>query len=308
MPISALSKIGVAVEATWGAGGSPAVVFPVEDWSLTDPFEPILDNAKRGVIAKDFNSYQGVGRCEASLDGGVFPDLFGYILKAAFGAMQTSGTVAPYTHTFTFSGSPPSLALTEDNVVRKHEGKGLLCSELSLNFSPTEGALGYSSSFVGKQLATASYTFPTDVQEDTQFLLGWQGSVALDGAWFRVTEGDLSISREVELRYELQNSQYAGTAYAAAPEITGSFTINYTAGAEYDRYRNHSSGSVDLYWEIDANRSLKLEMGSVNFGDGPVELDKSSASMTLGYTWRSLYTSVIGGPAKAILVCSTPTF
>jgi hypothetical protein len=34
-----------------------------------------------------------------------------------------------------------------------------------------------------------------------------------------------------------------------------------------------------------------------------VELDKSGAAVTLGYSWRALYVSALAGPAKAILVC-----
>ncbi len=308
MPISDLAVIGVAVESTWGAGGSPAVVFPVETWNLQDPYEQILDNAKRGQIARDYQAYQGIGRAEASMEGNVFPDLFGYLLKPIFGSLSTAGTTAPYTHTFTFSGSPPSLALTQDDTITKYEGRGLMASELGLSFSPTDGALSYSSSFVGKDFATASYTFPSDVQEDTPFLLGWQGSIQLDGAWFKVVEGEMTISREVALHYQLNNTQYAGTAYASAPEITGSFQIDYTAAGDYDRYRNHSSGSINMYWQYDANRTLRMVMGSVNFGDGPIEMDKSGASITLGYTWRALYDSDEGGPAKATLVSNTATY
>jgi hypothetical protein len=307
MPISSLTKVGLSVESTWGAGGSPAIIFPVEDWSLTDPYEQILDNAKRGVVAKDFNAYQGVGRAEASLEGEVFPELFGYVLRAAFGALS-SAAGTPATHTFTFSGTPPSLALIDDTAVRQHEGQGMMVSELSFSFNPTEGALMYSSSMTGQQLATVSYTFPSDENIDKPFLLGWHGSVALDGTFFPVIEGEISISREVALWYQLNNTQFPGTAYADAPEITGSFTIDYTAGSDYDRYIDKSQGSVDLYWYMDANNSLKIELGSVDFGDGPVELDKSGAAITLAYTYRSLYVTALSGPARAILVCDTQSF
>lgn len=308
MPISDLTKIGLAVESNWGAGGSPVIIFPVESWNLQDPYDVILDNAKRGKIARDYQSYQGVGRAEASMEGNVFPDLIGYLLKTVFGSLATAGTAAPYTHTFTFSGSPASLALIQDDTITKYEGRGLLVSEFGLSFSPTDGALSYSSSLVGKDIATATYTFPTDVQDDTPFFLGWQGSVQLDGTWFKIVDGDMTVSREVVLHYQLQNSQYAGTAYARAPEVTGSFMIDYATAADYDRYRNHSSGSINMYWQYDANHTLRVIMGKVNFGDGPVEMDKSSASLTLGYSWRALYIAGETGPAKAILTCNTATF
>jgi len=177
-----------------------------------------------------------------------------------------------------------------------------------MTLNPTEGALMYSASFVGKQLGTVLYTFPTDVQASTPFFLGWQGSVALGGTYFPIIEADLSFSREVALHYQLQNSQFAGTVYVDAPEVTGSFSIDYTAGSEYDRYRLHQQGSVNIYYILDANRTLTLELGSVDFGDGPAELDKSGASITLGYTWRGLYVPGLAGPGRAILVCNTPTF
>lgn len=307
MPVSQLAKIGVTQEASWGAGGSPTLVFPADSWSVMDPYEPVLDNAMRGVIAKDFQAFQGVGRSEASLEGPVFPELFGHLLKPLFGNLS-SGTVSPYVHTFTFSGSPPSIAIVEDNTVRQHQARGLMVSELSLNFSPTEGMLSYSASMTGKNMATVSYTFPTELHLTKPMFLGWHGSASLDGATFPMIEGDISIAREVQLWYQMQGTQFAGTAYASAPEITGSFTIDWTAGADYDRYINNTMGSVDLWWRIGTVQSLKIEMGSVFFGDGPVELDKSAAAVTLGYSYRALYASALSGPARAILTNLTASY
>jgi hypothetical protein len=306
MPISDLMKVGINIEASWGAGGSPAIVLPVADWKLTGPYEQILDNAARGVPAKDFQAYQGVGRCEGSLEGNVFPDLFGYHLRCMFGSVS-SGSVSPYVHTFVMS-TPPSMALTEDNVVRQHQGVGMMAGELKLSFNPAEGALGYTLALQGKQLGTVNYVFPSELHLTKPFFLGWQGSVSLGGTWFRVIEGDLTITREIEIHYNLQNSQYPGTAYAGAPEVTGSFTIDYTAGADYDYYRLHQQGSVNMKWIIDSNHMLEIQLGSVDFGESPVELDRSGASVTLGYAWRGLYQSVLGGAARAILTCLTPSF
>ncbi len=306
MANSDLMKVGLNVEASWGAGGSPVTIFPIEDWSLTGPYEQILDNAARGVSAKDFQAYQGVGRAEASLEGNVFPDLFGYILRLVFGGVS-SGSVAPYVHTFTMA-DPPSAAVTEYNVVRQHQGVGMYAGELKLTFNPSEGALGYTLSLTGKQLGTVNYVFPTELHINKPFFLGWQGSVSMGGTWFRVVEGDLTIAREIELHYNLQNSQYPGTAYASAPEVTGTFTVDYTEAADYDRYRLHQQGSVDLYWVIDANHSLKIELGSVDFGESPVELDRSGAAISFGYGWRGLYQTALGGAARAILTCDTATF
>lgn len=308
MPISALSKVGLAIEETWGAGAPPAVIMPVESHSLTEPFEQILDNAKRGVVAKDFQAYQGVGRAEASLEGEVFPDLFGYILRPVFGSVVRSGTAMPYKFTFSFHPDPPSLAITDDTVVRKHCGVGMMASEFSLTFNPTEGALKYSLSLTGKKVEIVTYPFPSEVHTSAPFFLGWGGSIALNGQFFPVIEGELTVSREVTLHYFLQNSQFAGTAYVGAPEVTGSFTIDYTSGtADYDLYREHRQGSVDLYY-LCGNRSLKVVMGSVDFGEGAVELDRSGASITMGLSWRALYVPSLGGPAIAELVCNAESF
>jgi len=308
MAISALAKVGIGWETEWGSPAAPTVVFPIDDWSLTGPYEQILDNAKRGVLAADFGAYQGVGHAEASLEGPVFPDLFGYVLLAVFGQGSVSGTAAPYTHTFTFYGTPPSLSITEDNVVRQHQGRGMLASELSMSFNPTEGLLSYSVSFTGKQLGTVSESFPSELYLGTPMFRGWQGSIDLGGTYFPVIEGDLTISREVTLHYTLSNSQYPGTAYVGPPVVTGSFTIDYTSGADYDRYRLHQQGSVDLQFIINANKKLTITLGSVDFSEDAVELDKGEASITLAYSWRALYVSSLGGPAKAVLICDTADF
>lgn len=307
MAISALSKVGIAVESSWGAGGSPEIVMPVDDWSITPQFEQILDNARRGVLAKDFAAYQGIERAEASMDGPVFPYYFGYVLKSIFGSIATSGS-APYVHTFDFYGTPPSLALLDDTVIRTHEGKGFLASDLSISFNPTEGQLGYSTSWVGKTIGTANYSFPDFECPVEPFFRGWQGSIALGGTYFPVIEGDFTITRDVNLHYQLQNTQSPGTAYVDAPEVTGSFTIDYESGSDYDRYQDHESGSVNMLWVIDSNNQLEFQFGSVNFGEGPVELDKSGASITLGYSWRGLYACDLGGPARAVLTSTKASY
>lgn len=313
MPISSLVKIGLMVEPTWGSGGSPVAMYPVDEGGVTNPYEAILDNARRGVVAKDFQIYQGIGRAEASLDGKVFTDIFGYILKCAFGALSTSGA-GPYEHTFTFSGTPPSLCILDDVSVRQNEGMGMMVAELGFSFTPTEGQLSFSLSAEGKQVGTAnSYNWEgaaADIHADDPFFLGWQGSVALDGTFFPVVEADFTITREITLHYNLQNTQYAGTAYAGAPEITGAFTIDFNDVGDWARYEDFEYGSVDVLYYIDADNQLKFELGSVSFGEGPVEIDRSGASLTMAYSWRAMYVPAPQtGPARAILTCpNTTTF
>jgi hypothetical protein len=160
-------------------------------------------------------------------------------------------------------------------------------------------------------VGTPSYTFPTDVHYDEPFFLGWQGSVNLAGSWFPIISSEMTISREQTLHYQLQNTQYPGTAYAGAPEVTGSFTIDYTAGSQHDRYLDHEQGSIDIQYDLTnegVGHYLKFYLGSVDFGEGPVEIDKSAASMTLGYSWRALYVPSQSGPMKCDLACDTATF
>lgn len=304
MAVSALSKVGVKTEATWGAGGSPDVVFPVDDWTVTPAYEQILDNAKRGQIARDYAAYQGIQRAEASMEGPVFPYYIGYILRSIFGSISSSGGGSgTVTHTFTFHGTPPSLCVVDDTVLRQHEGKGMMASEFSLSFSPTEGMLRFNSSWVGNEIGTANtYTFPSVTCPVRPLFRGWQGSVSLGGSWFKITEGEFTIARDITLHYQLQNTQAPGTAYAGAPEVTGSFTIDYGSVGDYNRYLDHEQGSVNIKYTIDGANDLEFQFGSVDFSDSPVELDKSGASMTLGYSWRGLYDCNLGGPAKAILI------
>lgn len=311
MAVSALTKVGVSTEASWGSGGSPDVLFPVDDWNVTPAYEQILDNARRGQIARDYAAYQGIQRAEASLEGPVFPYYIGYVLRAIFGSISTTGTAAPYEHEFTFHGTPSSLCIVDDTVIRQHEGMGMMASEFSVSFNPTEGMLSYTSSYVGKEIGTAnSYTFPDLTCPVEPFFRGWQGSIALDGSWYPIIEGEFTIARDVTLHYMLQNTQAPGTAYADAPEVTGSFTFDYGSAADYDRYLNHEQGSVNMLWQIGtaSENMLEFQFGSVDFSESPVEVDKSGASITLGYSWRGLYECTMGGPAKAILTCGKDAF
>jgi len=306
MALSYMSKIGFVKEATFGVGGSPTVMLPVAPFSFTIPYEQILDDSLRGLVAKDYAAYQGVGRIEGSLEGNFYPEELGHFLLGILGSVTTSGTAAPYEHTFKFAATPPSFAFTDDNPVQNYRYFGMMFSEFALRFNSAEGLLTWTASLIGQGRGKV----PTDTvpSEATKApFRGWMTTVYIGSTaspYGKVLEGEITIAREVTLHYTGEGIQYPGTAFAGPIEVRGRLTLFWDSDKDYDRYINKTQELVKIVWKYGSGTGLKeltFTAEKVDFGEGPVELDRSGPTITLAYDMRALYNTTDAGSCRFIL-------
>ena len=300
MALSALTKVGIAKEATWGAGGTPVLILPVEPPSFNIPSEQILDQALRGIAAMDFAAYQGALSAEASLSGPFYPNECGFFLNGIMGtATVTGGT--PSVHTFALAAVAPSFIVQDEHGIDVHRFVGMHVAELTLTFNNAEGLLTYSASLTGAEKTdVGACGLSAQIASTTSPFRGWMGSARIGGDdWGELLEGEITLSREVELHYTGGNTQVPQSASLGPLEVTGRVTTRYTAVADYDRYLDKTQESFQIDWAYGADaalRSLRFLATVMDFGDGPVETDRSGNSITLAYTMRALYNSTDAGP------------
>jgi len=310
--LSALTKVGLRREASWGAGGSPTVCLPVDSPGFTVPYEQLLDNSVRGIAAVDFAAYQGVGHVEGSLSGPAYPEELGYLLLCALGSCSTSGTAAPYTHTFSLDSSPPSLAIQDENDVETWRYTGCNVSELTITFNAAEGLVTYSADFVGKEREEPTDE-PIPADATNAPFRGWMISAAVGTSdpFGKIIEGEMSFSREVEQHYLDGNSQYPQAATVGPLEVTGRCTILFDSAADYARYLSKTQEAFVLtfnYGNGADEKELKITCSNMDFGDGAAEIDRGDQALKLSYTMRALYNSTDGGPCQVTLKNSKSSY
>lgn len=311
MGVSHLTKVGIAREASWGSSTDPAVLLPVEPPSFTVPHEQILDQGIRGSSSMDYGAYQGAVHVEASLESMAFPEEIGYLLFGILGSCSTSGTAAPYVHTFSLNSNPPSFSIQDENGVQTYRYTGCMINSLTLSFNIAEGAVHWSADFMGKEKGSASGSIPAEAT--TPPFLGWQATAAIGATspYGKVTEAELTIAREVVLGYVDGNAQTPGTAYSGPMEVTGSCTLLFDSNDDYDRYLDKTQEKLAFTFSQGSGASKKelvLTMTKADFGDGAAEIDRSGSNLTLAYTVRALYNPTDGGPIKVKLTNSKSSY
>jgi len=304
MTVSYLTKVGIAKESSWGSSTPPTKLLPVDPPTFTVDYEQILDQSLRGLPVRDYAAYQGVGRVEVSMEGNFYPEELGYLLYSAMGSC-TSGTAAPYEHTFTVGAHPPALSIQDENDIETHRYTGCLVSELTLTFNAAEGLLRWSSTLVGKSKEDSpSGSIPAEATGAP--FRGWQVSAAVGAAdpFGKIIEGEITLSREITLHFVDGSLQTPGTAFAGPLEVTGRATVYFDSAALYNRYLNKDQELFQLTWTYGsgtAERTLVFAAHNMDFGEGPVEIDRSGASLTLAYSMRGLYNATDAGNCKFVL-------
>jgi hypothetical protein len=312
MTVSYLTKVGLARETTWGSSTAPVALLPVDPPTFTPAFDQVLDQSLRGLPALDYAAYQGVGRVEASMEGNFYPEELGYLLFSAMGSCVSSGTAVPYTHTFSLGSHPPGLSIQDENGIQNYRYTGCMVSELTLTFNSSEGMLRWSSSLVGKQkINVASGTIPAE--STSAPFLSWMIEAEVGGVkpFGKIIEGEITLSRDVNLHFVDGSLQTPGTAYVGPLEVTGRATVFFDADADYNRYLDKLQEPVAFTWAYGAGtayREVTFEAGNMDFGDSPAEVDRSGASVTLAYTMRALYHAAYGGQCRWTLKNSRTSY
>jgi hypothetical protein len=312
MPLSALSKIGVAVETTWGMPEEPVINIPVEPFNITFNYDNIPDQSLRGEVALNFGIYQGVFHSEGSIDGHFYPEEIGYLLYSFFGTVSSTNTTTPYQHTFIASADPPSLTVTEAAAdVAQYMHSGMFINEFSFNFNAAEGLLDYSASFMGKAFTTTTATIP-DATAINPFV-GWMATVTkgTNTTYAKLIEFEATLTREVSLIWTARNSQEAYTAYVGPMDGTGSMTIIFDDEDDFENYINNTNEKFEIDFTQGtgvSGREFKFTANKMNYSMEPGEIDRSNVDLRLVLNWATLHNTTDNGPYQVLLKSSITSY
>jgi len=315
MTISALTRIGLGKESTWGTVATTINRIPVEPPTLTTTYEQILDNALRGEAATDFHAWQGIGRSEITLAGLGYTELLGHFLLAIMGKVSTSQpdpTGAPllYKHEFTLDDAPPSYSVVEYPRLRvpgaaeenyAYQFLGALCREFVIRFNAGEGAVGFTSSWNAKpEERVTPPTLSTPTEGDP--FLGWEGKVEIGGATYaRLVLAEWTLTREVVLQPAASATKAPSFGYTGTLGVRITATVEFHSDDDIAYYRNNTQPSFVISFErgtpnTNDYKLLKINCPKVSFLEGAPERDRGAVDFKLNWTLRALYDPGIGGP------------
>ncbi len=310
MPTSYQTRIGIRREASWGAGtatgGSPPLMLPVTEISLGLPYENIVDNAMRGIAAKDFAAYKGASRVEGNIGLPVYADMIGYLLLGMMGTVNTTAAGSPpYVHVFTTSDSPPSFFVDENNGVTNWRYRGVMVAELGFRFNTAEGLVTCTASLFGKDRAgtavTVSYREPDSP---------WRGAIINSSLGtqtaFPLIEGEINMARELAMIHTANTGGVPGLIVAGPPEVTGRFTCSFDSTYYDDLYQQVFQGTFTVIFMNEAayagtassvnSRYLRFRAPRIHLGDSPAELNRSQIWVQQTFQFRALHDNSFGGP------------
>ena len=325
MTIKSRTKVGIAKEGSWGVVGTSWDLLAVNPPTITTTYEQILDQGLRGIAAKDFRSQQGYGQSEVSLEGAFHPEELGHLLHGIMGTVTTSGAGDPYTHQFDLGATPPSYSIEDQPSLQAPGGAvvdvsyqylGMYANSLELNFSAAEGVLGWSAGLIGQPAAKKSGVTNLGSGTLNAPLLGWEaGTVTMFGVagYTKLIDARFTFAREVIMQAAASHSQVPSFGYSGELEVTGELTLDLQGTLEPEWYllRPETSGSIVVTFNRSSGagqKQLQISVPSASPLEGAPEFDRGGVNVKLGMSFRGIYNSSIGGPARITLINSKPSY
>jgi len=306
------TKVGWAIESTWGIFSEPTYIMPVVEAEASEIQESIYDSSIRGVAAcLDFASYRGLTHATASLGGEAYPELLGDLLYSTLGSRSsiTGG------YRYTLGASPPSLSIqVDDGEAGLTRLLGCYVEELTIVSGPH---IMWNASLIGKELLYSDGPGSTGVahwgsSEDdyeilwdgqarwaaadgesiiwsggvkgvTQPLRGWSLDIAVDGEDVPATAFSISLNRPVSLYF----SDSFGVPSQA---VVSPLELTVELSALQDSMSAYYTGQHTLSIAVSSpTYTLHFYSGNVSFDEAPFDVDRSGIASLLTYYTRVLY-------------------
>ena len=260
---SVRSYVGIAKETTKGTAVAPTDFIPVAKDSLApiDVIDPLYDTGLRGSNVVNYNYIPGRKRSTFDFGGAVFADAIGYPLAGILGAVATTGSTAPFTHTISLLNSvtsnvdvqPISYTLTDFYAANVRRFAGCQFSDFTLKFN-ADGMLeydakttGFSSSTTTDPTPTFSTVLPTPV---------WQGTVSIGGSSVSTAmEGSIEMKRAVTPIYGISQTQDPYQVFLGGLEVTGTIKFIMETDTELTRYLTNTQPAIVLNWAYGSGAS-----------------------------------------------------
>ncbi len=215
----------VAFQLTASIG--PTDFIPIESFQPNDVITQLIDKSLRGYSAETYGVQPGDRHGDWTIAGTVFPDTFGYILGAHFGADAVTGA-GPYTHKFSVNNAgtyqPSHWLLYELNGYNCRVFAGSFCSEVSITLEPNQ-LVKYTSKWLTR--ASGVLTTPNQSYSTVTPMPAWLAAVTLNGTTIgNATHLEATFTRaQSEAVPALTGNQDPSTLFGGPQTAKGKFTI-----------------------------------------------------------------------------------
>jgi hypothetical protein len=303
--VSALGHLGVAMETTYGTAVPPVYYVPYNTIKVEDDIKKILDDGKRGILTKDFNSYDGAKSGTVEIDSMAYPDVLGFFLKAIFGQDTVTGSASPYSHKFTVANTLcPSVTIQDYNTVTERQYAGGLVSELGFKFDSSK-EVSMSAKMISKASVTATQTTPTILTTDP--FLGYTATLKIGGTPnLNLISGEVTVKREAQLIFSANNTQQPTKYVTARCEAEGKLVLDIEDETEFLLYLNNTKPTLDILFTQNANTSLELSFGRIDVTKAV--LDRSQETVRCDLSFKALYNATDNGMATFTLKNSVASY
>lgn len=277
-----LVKLGLAKEASRGAGAAPTYLVPHVTFSVDDKVVKARSDAGLGRLEDSEEAFVTTKYAEGELSGEVRAKSFGLLLYSMLGTLSTSGpTDSSYTHSFSLAQSAQhqSLALLveDSNTTEMHRLLALNSLELTQNL---DEVLMYSANFMAKQAVTSGQSAPSlaDEPKFTKSHLSLKiaaavGDLAAASA-ISVKSLTMTINKNVVLDDVLGTAEPEDILNKAI-SVEGEIVLNYEAETYKNYMLDGDHKAMEIAWTNtdetlgggSTNPSLTFQMPRVDFFD-----------------------------------------
>lgn len=307
--------VQLSQQSTLGTSVTPTHLMPVTSVSISEHFEQILDNGRRGADSMDYQAVQGVKHVEVSLEGQVMPHgttgmPFGLLLRNLLGSGTATssypspiqiGATGVYKH-YRFLGTTKEYLTLEHASLQSsndREVEGCRCHSITLSWNAGEGALNFSADLVGRDVTLVTVAdLSAQITTPENPFSGWRASVNVNGSTnTRLISAEWTLSREVHRTYTGQNSQLYNDILLGPLEVTCSLVFDYSVVTDLALFRAKTQGELLNLFEYGSSGTLRgfgIASFLTDFGDGAAEIDSSAVNNTLALTARCLHSTSDG--------------
>ncbi|SLN50982.1 hypothetical protein PSA7680_02638 [Pseudoruegeria aquimaris] len=299
----ARSQLAAAFETTYGT--APATGF------MQMPFASASLGAEQPLLASELLGYgrdplapiKDAVTADGNITVPLDAEVFGFWLKAAFGAPTTTGTTNK-THTFkSGSWSLPSMAIevAMPEIPRFAMYTGCVLDQFSIAMQRS-GLLTADVKLVaqGESVATATAA-GTPTAYALQRFGHFNGAIKRNGtALGHIVSADLTYANNVERIETIRNDGRIDGADPSIAALTGKIDVRFADTTLMDQALNGTAASLEFSWVISANVSLTITAHAVYLPRPRVEI-QGPQGIQASFDWQAAHDSVAGQMCTVVL-------
>lgn len=272
------SFLRVGEESTWGTEQATTT----QDIRMISSTLQIVQERERtthlsvptsGMQSGTFEGFRNAG---GSIDIPAYYDGIGVLIKAALGALATTGGSAPYTHTYTPASTLPSLTIQFQRGTNLNNSRedflGMKVNTMTIS-AEAGSEMTISFDLIGKDADTRTTNIASDFPAHDEVLHFEAGSLSL-GSSFSPTSLDirsfeLTLSNAIDRRNLLGSKLTGEPVFTDLREVTMTVTCDVTDNTLYNASLAGTQDDVSLQFTrtADTNHHFKMTLSNATIED-----------------------------------------